>query len=309
MRGTEVGLVPAPVLFGATVILWGCSFIALANIHGPVASEMSIVYRNVLCIVLIFGVALWRRQSLRFSARDHLFLASQGLFIYTLNDVLIWNAVGYVTSGLVALIISLVMIMNVLFGALFLGLPIRPRVVLAAVLGMAGIALVFWQDLMAFDLSSDAMIGLGLALGSPVIFSLGQIIVARNQLNELPLMRSTGVAMAYGALFAFILAMALERPIGWSWSPEYVVSFFYVALIGTLFGFYMYFTLIGRIGPGRAAYISVLLPIVALIVSTLFEGYQWTPTALAGAAIIVVGNVLVAIDGGGRTQSRAEGIA
>ena len=297
---------PTPVLFGTTVILWGCAFIAIANIHGVVAPEMSIVYRDVLCTVLILGYALWRRQSLRFSARDHLFLACQGLFIYALNDVFIWNAVGYLTSGLVALIISLVMIMNVLFGALFLGFPIRPRVVLAAVLGMAGIALVFWRDLMTFDLSSDAMIGLGLALCSPVIFSLGQIIVARNQLTELPLMRSNGVAMAYGAVFAFIVAMALGRPITWSWSPAYLVSFFYIALPGTLFGFYMYFTIIGRIGPGRAAYISVLLPIVALIVSTLFEDFVWTPTALAGAAIIVVGNVLVAIEGGGRRQSRAQ---
>ncbi len=291
-----------PIYYVLTVLLWGFSFIAIANLHGDVAPEMSVVYRNVLCAILIFSVALWKKKSLRFSRRDHMFLACQGLFIYALNDVFIWNAVGYLTSGLVALIISLVMIMNVVFGAIFLGLPIRARVVMAAFFGMAGIALVFWEDLIIFDLTSDVIIGLGLALCSPAVFSLGQIIVARNQKNDLPLMRATGVAMAYAAVFALISAVVLDRPVTWSWSPAYLISLLYISLIGTLTGFYMYFTLIGRIGPGRAAYVSVLTPVVALVVSTIFEGFVWTHLALAGAAVIVVGNVLVAVEGGSKSD-------
>jgi drug/metabolite transporter (DMT)-like permease len=288
---------PTGILYAATVLLWGCAFIAIANLQGVVALEMSIVYRDALCAILALGYALLRGQSLRFSRRDHLFLAAQGAFLFALNDVFIFNAVGYLTSGLVALVISLVMVMNVIFGALFLGFAIRPRVLLSAGLGIGGVALVFWSDLMAFDLSSDALIGLGLALCSPVVFSLGQIIVARNQLSDLPLMRSTGVAMGYGAITAFVMAMILGRDVTWSFDPAYVASFFYIALIGTLLGFFMYFTVLGRIGPGRAAYISVLTPVVALIVSTLFEGFVWTATSLAGAAIILAGNVLVLTGG------------
>lgn len=288
---------PTGILYAATVLLWGCSFIAIANLQGVVALEMSIVYRDALCAILALGYALLRGQSLRFSRRDHLFLAVQGAFLFALNDVFVFNAVGYLTSGLVALVISLVMVMNVIFGALFLGFAIRPRVLLAAGLGIGGVALVFWPDLMAFDPSSDALIGLGLALCSPIVFSLGQIIVARNQLSDLPLMRSTGVAMGYGAIAAFVLAMILGRDVTWSFEPAFVASFFYITLIGTLLGFFMYFTVLGRIGPGRAAYISVLTPVIALIVSTLFEGFVWTATSLAGAAIILAGNVLVLTGG------------
>ena len=115
-------------------------------------------------------------------------------------------------------------------------------------------------------------------------------------------MRATGVAMAYGAVFALISAVVLDRPVTWSWSPAYLISLLYISLIGTLTGFYMYFTLIGRIGPGRAAYVSVLTPVVALVVSTIFEGFVWTHLALAGAAVIVVGNVLVAVEGGSKSD-------
>ena len=116
-------------------------------------------------------------------------------------------------------------------------------------------------------------------------------------MSDLPLMRSTGVAMGYGALAAFAMAMLLGRDVTWSFAPAFLASFFYITLIGTLLGFFMYFTILGRIGPGRAAYISVLTPMIALIVSTLFEGFVWTETSLAGAAIILAGNALVVTGG------------
>jgi len=289
--------IPTSLIYGSTVVLWGCAFIAIANMVSVMAPETSVIYRNGVCAILILGWHVARRRRLKLGVREHALVALQALLMYVINDVFTFNAVTFITSGLVALVISMVMILNVLFGALFLGLPIRPRVVLAAVLGIGGVALVFWHDLVAFDLSSDGVVGLGMALASAAVFSLGQMIGARNAYAGVPLAAAMGMAMAYGTVFALVIAVVLGRPLAWSWSPIFLASFFYIAVIGTLLGFFMYFTVLARMGPDRAAYISVLTPVVALVVSTIFESFVWTPLSLAGAAVILVGNLLVIAPG------------
>jgi drug/metabolite transporter (DMT)-like permease len=230
---------------------------------------------------------------MRFSAREHLFIALQGLPLFSVNYILFYFASAYLTSGLVAVAFSTIVVMNIGFGALLLRRPVRPRVAAGAVLGLGGLSLVFWEDLARFDLDSAGLIGLGLSLIATMSASLGNVASARNQRAGIPVVQSNAFGMAYGALFTLLAAAIQGIPFTFDPSPVYVGALLYLALFASVFGFGAYLTLLGRIGPDRAAYASVVFPIVALGLSTLFEGFEWTLPAFAGVFLVLAGNVLV----------------
>ena len=120
----------------------------------------------------------------------------------------------------------------------------------------------------------------------------GAVVALRNQQAGLPVVQSNGFGMAYGALLMTLWAGSQGVTFGFDPAPGYVLSLLYLALFGSVLAFGSYLTLLGRIGPGRAAYAMVLFPIVALLLSTLFEGFRWSPAALAGMVLVLVGNIL-----------------
>jgi drug/metabolite transporter (DMT)-like permease len=238
------------------------------------------------------GGRLLSGKSLRFSRRDHLFIALQGLFLFALNYLLFYLAEGYLASGLVAVVFSTMVIFNILNGALFLGTPMDKRVLVAAGLGLAGISLVFWPELAAFDLSGTGRLGLLLSLAATYSASLGNILSARNQRHRLPVLQSNAFGMAYGALLMLGVAVLKEAPLHLELSVAYLSSLAYLALFGSVVAFGCYLSLIGRIGAERAAYVTLLFPLVALLLSTLYEGYHWSLPAVAGVPLILLGNLL-----------------
>jgi drug/metabolite transporter (DMT)-like permease len=179
------------------------------------------------------------------------------------------------------------------FGAVLLGVPIRPRVAMAALLGLGGLALVFWSEIADFNFGSGGLTGLGLSLIATASASLGNVTSARNQATGIPVIQGNAFGMVYGSLFTLLVAQVRGVTFTFDFSVSYLVSLFYLALFATVIGFGSYLTLLGRIGPDRAAYVSVVFPIVSLGLSTLFEGYHWTGTAFAGVALILVGNLVV----------------
>jgi drug/metabolite transporter (DMT)-like permease len=154
------------------------------------------------------------------------------------------------------------------------------------------LALVFRPQLSGLNLSEDRVLGLGLAVAGTAIASFGNIVAARNQRNSLPIVQSNAYGMAYGALFTLLVAAARGARLSFVPSFEYIASLLYLAAFGSVVAFGAYLTLLGRIGPDRAAYISVVFPVVALALSTLFEGLRWEWLAVLGVGLVIAGNAL-----------------
>jgi drug/metabolite transporter (DMT)-like permease len=232
-------------------------------------------------------------------------MALVGVPLFSLNYVIFYVATAYLTSGLVAVTFSTILIMNMVFGALLIGSPIRPRVALGALFGLAGLSLVFWKDLAGFDTGSNGLIGLGLSLIATAFASLGNVASARNQRAGIPVLQGNAIGMAYGALCTLIVILLRGTPFAFDPSPLYVGGVLYLAVVASIFGFGCYLTLLGRIGADRAAYTSVVFPLVALGLSTIFEGFVWTTPALAGVVLILAGNVIVLAKVGRRRPAPA----
>jgi drug/metabolite transporter (DMT)-like permease len=291
------------LLYLATVAIWGSSWLGIKLQLGVVPPELSVLYRFILAAALLLAWCRLRGLSLRFTWRQHVAMALVGVPLFSLNYVIFYIATAYLTSGLVAVTFSTILIMNIGFGALLIGSPIRPRVAVGALFGLAGLSLVFWPDLAAFDAGSAGLIGLGLSLIATAFASLGNVASARNQRAGIPVLQSNAIGMAYGALCTLIVTVLRGVPFVFDPSPLYVGGLLYLAVVASIFGFGCYLTLLGRIGADRAAYTSVVFPLVALGLSTVFEGFVWTELALAGVGLIVAGNVIVLAKIGGAPKA------
>jgi drug/metabolite transporter (DMT)-like permease len=279
-------------LYLLTSLIWGSTWLAIKYQLGMVAPELSIVYRFSLAAALL-GAYVWlRRLPMKFTLREHGFIALQGAFLFSVNYVLVYLAEQTLTSGLVAVIFSTIILLNVLLGALLLRDPIRPQVLLGGVVGLVGLTLVFWPELAGFQLSGVRGLGLVLSLVGALSASVGNIVSARNQRNKLPVVQTNALGMAYGALITLVFAVARGAPLRFDPSLSYIASLLYLAAFGSVVAFGGYLTLLGRIGPDRAGYISIVFPVVALALSTLFEGLSWNLASLAGVGLVVVGNGL-----------------
>ncbi len=281
------------LLYAITVVIWGSTWFAITLQLGVVPPEVSVAYRFILAGAVLVIWCWARRRPLLLGWRNHLFIALQGLFLFSINYVLFYIAIQDLTSGLSAVVFSTIVLMNIAGAAVFFGTPVRPRVVLAAGIGLAGMALLFWPDLRDFDLGSGPVQGLVLSLLATACVSIGNLLSARNQMRGLGVLETNALGMTYGGAFTLLYALAVDAPLVFEASVRYAGSLIYLAILGSVVGFGCYLTLLGRIGAGRAAYAMVLFPVIALAFSTALEGYRWEPLAVAGVALILIGNVLV----------------
>jgi drug/metabolite transporter (DMT)-like permease len=280
-------------LYGTTVIIWGTTWLAIKFQLGSVDPMVSVLYRFIAAALTLVVYCKLRGLNMRFRLKDHIFMALQGLVLFSVNYWLIYLAEVHVTSGLVAVIFSSIVFMNMINGAVFLGSPIRSNVVLGGGMGVVGIVLVFWPQMASFSFSDKTALGLVLSAVSTFMASLGNIISARHQKYNLPVIRTNAYGMAYGAGIMGVIAIVLGKPFSFEMSFLYISSLFYLALFGTVIGFGCYLKLLGKIGADRAAYATMLFPIVALSISTVYEGYQWAAHNVIGMAVVLFGNWLV----------------
>ncbi len=284
---------PTLPLYVVVVLVWGSSWIMIRYQNGPVPAEFSVAYRFLIAAAMMFAWVMIRRLPLRFSARDHLFIALQGALIFSTNFFLFYLASPYLTTGLIAVVFSTSSACIMLIGAVFLRRRPPVLVITGALLGMLGICAVFWPELEGLDFSSDAGRGLVLSIGGTLCFSLGSIVAGRNQSAGLSVRGSTAWAMLYGTFLLMGVAFLRGSELTFDTSPAYVGSLVFLAVFASVIAFACYFALIARIGAERAAYATVLFPIVALSISTVFEGYAWSALSLAGVVLTLAGNVLV----------------
>jgi len=253
---------------------------------------VSVAYRFLGGGLLMIGYCRMRGVPLRFGARDRLFVILQGLFLFGVNYWLVYEAERWLPSGLVALVFSGILFANVLNGRLFLGSPVQPRVVIGGMLGLAGVGAIFAQEIRDFSLSNRSLWALGLAMGSVYLASLGNILSARNQRAGLSVLQTNAAGMLVGGTSMAVVSWGLDKPFAFDVSLGYVASLLYLMVFGSIVAFAAFLTLLGRIGADRAAYVALVMPVIALGLTTLFEGYRWTLPAIFGVVLVLAGNYL-----------------
>lgn len=278
-------------------MIWGSTWLAIKYQLGLVTPELSIAYRFLLAAIILLVYCTVTSKRMRYTLRDHLTMAQLGLFLFSANYFVFYLATFHLTTGLIAVVFSGIAVTNIIFGAIFLGNPIRPRVALGALFGISGLSVIFWPEIMAFDLGNAGTRGLLLSIAGTLLASLGNMTSAVNQRRGLPVLQANAYGMSYGAVFMFALALFNDEPFTFDTSLLYVGSLFYLALFGSVFAFGFYLTLLGRIGPDKAAYATVLFPVIALGLSTIFEDYHWSTAAVGGMVLVIFGNVLVLSQG------------
>ncbi len=279
-------------LFATCTLIWGSTWLGITYQLGTVAPEVSVAYRFALAAALLAAWCALSGRSLRFSARDHAFLAAQGVLLFGLNYVAVYQAERYVPSGLVAVLFSTIVFMNPIGSRLAFGTPLSMRMFVAAAVGVAGVTLLFLPEVEEARAGGAAALGIAYGLGSTVIASGGNLVAMRNHHARVPVFEGTAWGMAYGAVCAALLAAVAGVPWTFDARPAYVLSLIYLSVFGSIAAFGAYLTLLKRVGVGPAAFVGVATPVVALVLSTLFEGYRWTWVAALGAILAIAGNGL-----------------
>lgn len=279
-------------LYATAVLIWGSTWIAITFQLGSVAEEVSVAYRFGLASILLFAYAAvsGRRTRIPLDSYGHVVL--MGVLMYSCSYMFVYHATSYVTSGLVAVIFSLIVVSNALFERIFFRKRLEGRMTLASFLGVGGIAFLFWPEVTSFGFEDQTIIGVALATTAVIIASLGNMAAIVSTARDLPVIAVNAHAMAWGGVSSLVVALLMERSISFSFEPAYVLSLIYLSVFGSAVAFGAYLALLRLIGSARAAYTSVLFPIVALLISTFVEDYQWSGLAVAGIATIIAGNWL-----------------
>ena len=293
VRGPQTRAMTSVWLYLTTVLIWGTTWIALKWQIGAVPIPWSIAYRFWLAAAVLMAWLAWRRQWRWPTRQVAPLLLCQGLCLFCLNFMCFLHASQHIASGLVAVCFSTAPVWNALNARAFHGKALSARVLVGAGLGLAGLLLLFGGEA-ARDLARpQTMWGLSLALAGTYCFSLGNLLSGAMQRQGQTPLQTNAWAMLVGATAIAAYALATGQPLAFEASPRYVGAWLYLAIPGSVIGFTAYLTLVGRLGADRAAYCTVLFPVVALNVSALVEGYVWTAPALIGLGLVAAGNVVV----------------
>jgi drug/metabolite transporter (DMT)-like permease len=281
------------LLYVVTILIWGSSWLAIKFQLGVVDPMVSVAYRFLLASGISWIYCRYSGLQLSFRLRDHGFMFLQGVSLFALNYWLFYISELTLTSGLAAVIFSTIVVMNMLNGVIFLKNRLELRVLIGAVLGLSGIILIFWPEVSDFETGSENLFAAALAVLATFLASLGNIASARNQREGIPVVQSNTYGMTYGAMLMLVLAWSTGHEFNFEFTVSYVSSLVFLSVFASIIAFWSYLTLLGRVGVERAAYATLIFPLVALGISTIFEGYQWTAYAVIGIVLILGGNLLI----------------
>jgi len=284
--------IPNTTLFVIASGIWGSTWLAITYQLGTVPPQVSVAYRFALAALMLAAYCLATRRSLRFPRRAHPMLALFGATLFGLNYIGVYLAERYVASGLVAVVFSTIVFMSPVGMRIVYKEPLTLRTLFAAALGVTGVALLFLPELRAARNGGAAAVGIGLAFGSTAIATIGNMVAVRNYKIGLPTFPATTWGMAYGALSAAMVAFILGVPWTFEWTAGYTLSLVYLALFGSVIAFGAYLTLLKNVGAAPSSFVGVATPVIALLLSTLFEGYRWTWVSVIGIVLAVAGNWL-----------------
>ena len=279
-------------LFAITVLTWGTTWFVILGQLGVVHPIVSVGWRFLLASLVVFGICFARSERLALTVSEHVLCVLLGVFLFCLNYGFFYTASLSLTTGLVSVVFSTMVFWNALGAWLILGQSLESRSLLGGAIGVLGLLILFWSELLSFDWESDDSLALFLCLLGTLSASSGNLVSATLQKRGMTVWNSTAFGMLYGTVLTFSFALFNNLNIQFEWTVVYIASLLYLVIFGSVIAFGSYLTLIGRIGPSRAAYATVAFPVVAILVSVLFEGYQLSLLALVAVALVIVGNWL-----------------
>lgn len=280
-------------LYIATVLIWGSTWLAIEFQLGDVAVGVSLFYRFAIAAILMWVVVLAKKLPMRYSLRDHIFFALLALCNFGLNYLLLYWAQNYLSSAMASIAFSMLLLMNIINTRLFFGKPIAKRIYVGAILGVIGIVSLFWPQIQQFNLSNGVLVGLLLALAGTFVASLGNMVSVRNSMQHIGVMQGNAWGMLYSAVALAVYVLLSSSSFVISAPSSYWLSLLYLAVFGTVIAFACYFALLKNIGPERASYVIVLFPLVAVTLSSIFEGFIWQANTFLGFSLVLIGNAIV----------------
>ena len=279
--------------FLLVTLIWGGTWIIIKDQLSSVPSFWSICYRFMVALVGMFLLARLRGQPWRLPRSGWVIAFWMGVLQFFVNFAFVYNAERFVTSGLVAVIFALLIVPNAILGRIFLGQSITRNFVIGSLVAASGIALLFLHEYRESPAGLwDVIFGASLAIGGILGASFANILQATERGKALPLLTLLAWSMTVGMVLNAVVAFTFFGPPVWDPRPGYGLGILYLGLLGSVATFPLYYPLVRTVGAGKAAYSSVLVPVVAMVLSTLFEGFAWTVLAAGGAALAMVGMLI-----------------
>jgi len=288
------GKLPDRLLFWGPTLIWASTWhVILYQLDSAVPVLNSVAWRFGLASLLLFALARWQGTSLRLPRSAHLLMLATGIVQYSGNYWSVYQAERYIPSGLVAVLFCLMVFGNSLSGHFVFGQSVTRRFLIAASVGMLGVVMIFWPEIASTRERASVWLGLGLGLLAVLAACTGNVLTLTLTRRNLALVPILAWSMGYGALFLIFMSEVSGAGLHFDWRPSYVLSLLYLTVLGTVIGFVLYFKLAQRQGPARAALTGVLIPVIALLISAVFEGWQPSVLSVAGMALCL-GSIYVA---------------
>lgn len=280
------------ILFVIPALIWGSTWYVIKFQLGIVDPLLSVAYRFLLAGIILISFSLLTGKNIKFTPKEHFLMLLLGLSLFGINYWFVYEAETTLTSGIVAVIFSLIIVFNILFNALLLKGKIKKDVLFAAILGISGTSFLFKNELSSFQLNGKDILVLLICFGGLITASLGNILSAYQQKKKIPVIQANAFGMLYGGISMFIAVLLLGKSVVFETSLNYTLSLLYLAVFGSIIAFSTYLKLLGEIGPDRSVYIALITPAIAMGISTIFENYHWDAYAFLGIVLLFSGNIL-----------------
>ena len=281
------------LLYLITVLIWGSTWIAINYQLGDVAPEASVSYRFILATLILFVFAKLKRLPMRFPLKQHALFAAFGICLFGMNYLLLYNAQQHINSALACIAFSTLMLMNTINAKVFFKNHITKQVYFGGAFGLAGIVTLFWPQLTDIQLGAATFLGLGLCLLGTFSASMGNMLSIKNQKNNVPILQANAWGMLYGAIFTASAVVIQGKQFTFLFEPAYLTSLVYLSLFGSVIAFGCYLSLMTRIGPHKTSYANIIFPAIAVLISTVVEGFSWSEYTVIGLSLVLLGNLVV----------------
>ena len=281
------------LLFSITLFFWSPTWYLIKFQLGYVDPLVSVFYRFIIASLIIFIYLIIKKKKLKFSFNRHIWFLLFGTCLYSINYVFFYTSNTYLVSAFPAIVFSTVVIMNIIGEWFYFKKKPTMKTLIGATTGMIGIIIIFNKEIFNFSFSDNIHIGLFLALFGTFSASTGNMIHQRNLNNNFPLIQTIAFAMLYGSLVTLLITQLNNTELLFEFTFGYIVSLIYLSIFGSIFAFIFYLKLLEKVGSGRAGYVGVIMPVIALLISTIFENLKWEIDLIIGLPILLIGAVLV----------------